>query len=201
MSKSDTERRIAELEKEVALLRGKLAAYGCMQPVLSSLPDDAQTRRLVRAISEQGSVREVKDVRVYHPPDVNPSFVMPSKDELHRLYEITLRAHPQLAPQRRDSGEALQYFTHAFYRIGHLGRDKLESRYDLIGFAEEATIWLRQHGVTLIIRLLPVDFIAAVVAHGDVDYLPLHRFPYDCAAFGLRRDRMGRPATDTWAEY
>jgi signal transduction histidine kinase len=156
MSKSDTERRIAELEKEVALLRGKLVGYGYTQPVVPSLPDDAQTRRLIRAMSDQqGSVREVKDVRVYHPPGVNPSFVMPSKDELHRLYEITLRAHPQLAPRGRDSGEALQYFSHAFYRIGHLGRDKLESRYDLIGWAEEATIWLRQHGVTLI-RLLPV---------------------------------------------
>jgi len=42
------------------------------------------------------------------------------------------------------------------------------------------------------------DFVCAVLAHGDVDYVPLDRFPLDCSAFGLRRDSSGRPATDGW---
>jgi hypothetical protein len=42
------------------------------------------------------------------------------------------------------------------------------------------------------------DFVCAVLAHGDVDYIPLDRFPFDCSAFGLRRDSTGRPATDAW---
>jgi hypothetical protein len=42
------------------------------------------------------------------------------------------------------------------------------------------------------------DFVCAVLAHGDVDFVPLDRFPFDCSAFGLRRDSTGRPATDGW---
>jgi len=42
------------------------------------------------------------------------------------------------------------------------------------------------------------DFVCAVLAHGDIEYIPLDRFPFDCSAFGLRRDSTGRPATDGW---
>jgi len=32
---------------------------------------------------------------------------------------------------------------------------------------------------------------------GDVDFVPLDRFPFDCRAFGLNRDSSGRPAANT----
>jgi hypothetical protein len=82
-------------------------------------------------------------------------------------------------------------------RIGHLGRDKLNEKYALISWVDDAQFWLRDHQIypsTLTVR----DFVCAVLAHSDVDYVPLDRFPFDCGAFGLRRDSSGRPATDAW---
>jgi hypothetical protein len=142
--------------------------------------------------------REVTEPRVYYPPDLNPSFVMPGESELRRLFQIVTAAYPELAPRRRDPDEAFQYFGHAFFRIGHLGRDdKLNGKYALTWWTDDATWWLKEPRVNLV-RLTVVDFVCAVIAHNDVDYLPLDRFPYDCSAFGLRRDRLGRPATDAW---
>lgn len=45
------------------------------------------------------------------------------------------------------------------------------------------------------------DFICAVIAHGEIDYVQLDRFPFDCTAFGLRRDQTGRRATDGCVPY
>ena len=136
-------------------------------------------------------------VTVTYLPDRNPSFVMPTGDELWQLHEIVVGQHSQLAPRSHQIDEAFDGFCRAFLRIGHLGRDKLNDKYSLSGWIDDGTIWLRDnqaYPTTLTAR----DFVCAVLAHGDVDYVPLNRFPYDCSAFGLRRDGSGRKATDGW---
>ena len=62
----------------------------------------------------------------------------------------------------------------------------------LMSWVDDATFWLYPSTLTA------NDFVCAVLAHGNVDYVPLDRFPFDCSAFGLRRDSSGRPATDGW---
>jgi hypothetical protein len=142
--------------------------------------------------------REVTEPRVHYPPDLNRSFVMPGESELRRLYQIVTAAYPVLTPRQRNPGEAFRYFEYAFFRIGHLGRDgKLNDKHALTWWADDATWWLKEQRVNLV-HLTVVDFVCAVVAHNDIAYLPLDRFPHDCSGFALRLDRTGRPATDAW---
>ena len=142
--------------------------------------------------------REFTETRVSYPPDINPQFDPPDSVDLRRLFYLVTNVYPQLAPRGRDEGEAIKYFGYAFHRVGSLGRtDKLESKYALSWWADEATWWLKDRGVNLI-RLSQVDFVIAVVAHNDIDHLPLDRFPFDCSSFSLNAGRWGRPATDAW---
>jgi len=176
---SDQERRIKNLEREIVQLRSQLSAAG--------VPPLAETTRSV----------EPRGVTITYPLDRNPSFIMPSSDELRRLHEIVIARYSQLATRAQQPNEAFDGFCRAFRRMGHLGRDKLNDKYALISWVDDATFWLRDHQIyprTLTVR----DFVCAVLAHGDVDYVPLDRFPFDCSAFGLRRDSSGRPATDAW---
>jgi len=78
----------------------------------------------------------------------------------------------------------------------NVGRDKLNDKYMLMGWVDDATFWLRDRQVSS--TLTGNDFVCAVLAHGDVDYVSLDRFPHDCSAFGLRRDSSGPPAADGW---
>ncbi len=172
--------RCDALEKQVADL-----AAGKPSPASESRPTDA--RRLV----------ERRSVTITRLPDRNPSFVMPSDDELRRLYEIVIARYPRLAARSEQAEEALDGFRRAFLRIAHLGRDKLNSKYMLTSWVDDAKAWMRDHEVYPSF-LTGRDFVCAVLAHGDVDYVPLDRFPYDCSAFGLRRDSTGRPASDGW---
>jgi hypothetical protein len=157
----------------------------------------AEELRALQADKSRQS-REVTETRVHYPPDIAPSFLMPDMVDLRRLFHLVVMAYPQLAPQRdREPEEALKYFGHAFFRIGSLGRvDKLETKYAVSWWADEATSSLKDRGVNLI-RILSVDFTIAAIAHYDVGYGPIDNFPHGCA-FGLNPGRWGRPATDAW---
>ncbi len=141
-------------------------------------------------------LKEPGGVTITRLPDRNASFAMPSADELRALNHIVLTHYPQLAANE-EGREAFDGFCRAFLRIGSLGRDKLDDRYALTSWIDNATFWFREQQIYPNL-ITGKDFIAAVVAHGDIDYVPLDRFPYDCSAFGLRRDSSGRPATDGW---
>jgi hypothetical protein len=124
---------------------------------------------------------------------------MPDTVDLRRLYYLVVGAYPMLEPRRRDPNEAFENFVRVFYRIGHLGRSgKLDGRFDLLSWADDATIWLRNQGGINLLRVLPADFFAALIAHHDIDHPALDNFPHDCSAFNLNRGRWGRPATDAW---
>jgi hypothetical protein len=158
----------------------------------------ALTAEELRALqADKSQMREVTQPVVRYPPDLNPLFVMPDQVDLRRLFYLVTMAHPQLAPQGRDEGEALKYFGYAFFRIGSLGHvDKLETKYAVSWWADEATWWLKDRGVNLI-RLTSSDFTIAAIAHYDVGHGPVDNFPHGCA-FGLNPGRWGRPASDAW---
>ena len=140
---------------------------------------------------------EPRGVTIRRPPDGNPLFVMPTTDELQRLHASVIARYPRLAPRSQHIDEDFDGFRRAFLRIGHLGRDKLNDKYALLSWVDNAAIWLRDHHI-IPTMLTPRDFMCAVLAHGDVEHAPLARYPFDCSAFGLRRDRTGRRATDGW---
>lgn len=187
MTMNDLEKELASLGKRCAALEEQVAAIQA-----SNLLPTAESRRAdaKRAIEPQG-------VTITHQPDRNPKFIMPSDDELRRLYETVLARYPRLAAYSQQSDEVFDGFRRAFLRIGHLGRDKLNDKYMLMSWVDDARLWLNDQQIVPSI-VTGNDFIYAVLAHGDVDFVPLDRFPHDCNAFGLRRDGSGRPATDAW---
>jgi hypothetical protein len=181
--------RVHDLEREVSQLRQRYAALE------DRVIDLQRGKPLAEVPSRSG--RETSGVTITHLPEQNPSFIMPSGDELRRLYDFVVARYPRFATRSQHANEAFDGFSRAFLRVGHLSRDKLNDKYALVTWVDDATLWLRNNQVcpsTLTAR----DFVCAVLAHGDIDYVPLNRFPFDCSSFGLRRDRTGRPATDGW---
>jgi hypothetical protein len=181
-----------DLKKEVASLRETCA----------SLEKQVAALKASKPPAENGSAREThaterRGVTITRMPDRNAAFVMPSGDELRRLQEIVIARYPQLASHLQPPGEAFDGFRCAFLRIGHLGRDKLNDKLALVTWIDDAAVWLRDNQVYPN-RVTVRDFVCAVLAHGDIDYISMDRFPFDCSAFGLRRDSTGRPATDGW---
>lgn len=168
-----------QLEAENQRLRARLASAGDVSP-----PPEVN-----RSVEPR--------VTITHLPDRNSRFVMPSSDELRRLYRIVLARYPQLATRAQQTDETFDGFCRAFLRVGHLGRDRLNDRYTLVSWADDARFWLNDQQISPS-AVTGNDFVCAVLAHGDIDYVPLDRFPFDCSAFGLRRDSTGRPTTDGW---
>jgi hypothetical protein len=181
-----------DLEKELASLRETSASLEKQVAVLKASKPPAEDRSV-----EAKRVVEHRGVTITPMPDQNPSFVMPSGEELGRLHEIVIARYPQFTTHVQPPGEAFDGFRCAFPRIGHLGRDKLNDKLALVTWIDDAALWLSDNQVYPN-RVTVRDFVCAVLAHGDVDYIPLDRFPFDCSAFGLRRDSTGRPATDAW---
>jgi hypothetical protein len=179
--------------KELADLRGRLAALEKQVATLQAgnLSHTTESRRAdaKRAIEPQG-------VTITHLPDRNPSFVMPSDAEFRQLYGIVIARYPRLATRSQQAEETLDGFRRAFLRIAHLGRDKLNDKYTLMSWVDDARHWLNDQQYPS--DVTGNDFVCAVIAHGDVDHVPLDRFPHDCSAFGLRRDGTGRKAADGW---
>jgi hypothetical protein len=181
-----------DLKKEVASLRETCTSLEKQVAALKASKPPAEDRR-----AEVKRVVESRGVTITHLPDQNRAFVMPSGGELRRLDEIVTTRYPQLATHLQQTDEAFDGFCRAFLRIGHLGRDKLNDKLALVTWIDDAALWLRDNQVYPN-RVTVRDFVCAVLAHGDVDFIPLDRFPFDCSAFGLRRDSTGRPATDAW---
>jgi hypothetical protein len=123
-----TEQRINELEAENQRLRAKLARAG-----VASAPE------VNRSVEPR--------VTITYQKDQNFSFVMASGDELRRLYRIVLARYPQLATRGQQTDEAFGGFCRAFLRVGHLGRDKLNDRYALVSWADDARFWLNDQQI------------------------------------------------------
>jgi hypothetical protein len=150
-------------------------------------------------VDDQKSDSHAQGIRTTRLSAQSPSFVMPSEAELRRLYSLVLHRYPRLDYRPRGPETAFGGFCRAFLRLGHLSRGPLNDEYALDSWVDEAVCWLRENEVFPYF-ITAANFCAAVAAHGDIEYVPLGRFPHDCSAFGLRRDRLGRPASDYWRQ-
>lgn len=129
-------------------------------------------------------------------PLVPQGFAQPSESELDRLLATVTRQFPRL---RRDIAKESfeRQFKAAFMGLATFRRAVA------VDMKRAKTVWLDLLGDRLremkvaetSISLAP--FTAAILAHGDIAYCDLERFPYDLA-FGLLVGGTGRPAADAW---
>ena len=131
----------------------------------------------------------------------NKKFVMPSEQELGKLYEIATSAHPKLAPPRdaigQELGERQRAFRLAFTALAHaVGRaPKPDTGRAWSWWCDELRSWLTEQGMGSVEISVPT-FTIACLSHGDIFYHPLDRLPFDLA-FALELGSM-HPATDKW---
>ena len=179
--------RLEACEVEIARLREQIAALQTSgaptaparppKPMLPKLEDEGMTIRI-----------EAPGAR----------FAMPSEPELRALHRAVLEAAPFLhsEPHRFDSADApFQRFCDAFRALGGIGRqDKIDDGKALSWWIDQAKQVLTAQGASGDIDAQA--FVAAILAHGDVPYRPLERFPYELG-FGLIV-HGGRPAKHGW---
>jgi len=121
--------------------------------------------------------KEEEGVTISYPADPN-SFTMPNSAELKKLLAIIRTQYPELRPDvsnRLDADQAeLEFyegFTRAFLCIGNFGRlDKLNKKVGLAWWLSEAGDWLRRNNIHGDVP--GRSFCAAVLAHGDIEFLP-----------------------------
>ena len=128
-----------------------------------------------------------------------PHFAMPSEAELQSLYGLVIRTHPVLrAPAKRHEPIEAPFdrFRNAFLAIGLMGRAaQLDTGRALASWIDQAEDRLREAGADKDIDA--AGFVAAVLAHGDVMYRAIDRYPFGLA-FGLMTHGGGTPARDAW---
>ena len=129
-------------------------------------------------------------------------FQMPTDEQLRQLDAIVVRAYPKLGLPPDAIGEEVEQraraFRNAFLAIGYLGRrDEPETKnaHSLAWWLGHIKDWLNESELPA--DLTQSSFVAACVAHGDVPFFPLDRYPYD-TSLGLMIGYAGRRATDAW---
>lgn len=149
------------------------------------------------------SVTEVDQVRITYPQPASV-FVMPSEAELSQLLSIVLARFDNLRPKSclpEVEEEEMEYFGQfraAFRALGYLNRsDALDSKHAATYWVDASEELLRGQGAPATISL--GAFTAAAVAHVDVPYAPLVRFPHELG-FGLALGGTGRRAADRWKQ-
>jgi len=153
-------------------------------------------------IEAPAAPKEEEGVKIFYPADPN-SFTMPNSAELKKLLAIVCTQYPKLRPDvsnRLDADQAevefFEGFTRAFLCIGNFGRlDKLNKKVGLAWWLSEAGDWLRRnnmHG-----DVPGRAFCAAVVAHGDIEFLPADGEQGWVWTFAMT-PHGGRRATDAW---
>ena len=129
-------------------------------------------------------------------------FQMPTDEQLRQLDEIVARAYPKLGLPRDAIGEEIEQrahtFKNAFLAVGYLGRrdaPETKNAHALSWWLGYIKDWLAESDVCG--DVTQAAFVAACVAHGDVPFFPLDRYPYDIS-LGLMIGYAGRRATDAW---
>jgi hypothetical protein len=177
---------VAAQGAEIAALRAQLAAA---QP-------PAPARKIIPArVEEEG-------LRILVGRDAGEPYVaLPSAAELRRLRAIVDEAYPALmfVPRNQryaasDAAEDWRGFVAAFHRLAQLGRsDKLAASKAVSWHVDDAATAMKTgDGADINGR----NFIAALVAHGDVAFTPLHDYP----VFGLTFAGAGRRYSERWRE-
>jgi hypothetical protein len=175
--------RVHELEQQVAALRAGTR--------------HKSTPAAAARAPEEGA-------RTFTGPEVTGRvFAMPTEAEVDQLLGIVLERYPQLAPRPpinpqwadQEQLEFRQEFAAAFRILGEFSRTAEPDAKKAASFWVDRAMQ-RLHGRDIGTVRLP-SFTAALVAHGDITFAPLDRFPYDLA-FGLRDGDAGEAVGDGW---
>lgn len=141
--------RIAQLEREVAELRVKLAPPAPAKP-----------------INDQGGVR------VSYPKRTADGFVMPTANQMRTLFDITCRLAPKFDPEhtKQNPDEHFTAFRQAFIFLasGVHRTDKLNSNVTIGGWVDTAQDWFRSSGRSASIN--GAAFVLAALAHRDIEH-------------------------------
>ena len=187
---TSTEHRLAACEDEIAELRAVIAKLQATGAPAAPAPPPA-----VRTIRQPRSEDQVATTRIVAP---GAGFTMPSDPELRALFAIVLKAESRVRsePHRLECSDApFERFVNAFRALGGIGRSlALDDGKSMSWWIDEARQILTMSGKSGDID--SVAFAAAVLAHGDIAYRSLERFPYDLG-FGLVV-HGGTPARDGW---
>jgi hypothetical protein len=136
------------------------------------------------------------------------AFVMATDAQLKSLLKIVLAKFPHLALKGdvitvQDKEKYLDGFRGAFWRLGHMNRidDQLDSSHMNGFWLDESRDWLRQYGGRFSADVSLKNWLAAIVAHGDVSYATPDAFAtMQGLAFGLLAvgTGAGRRCTNAW---
>jgi hypothetical protein len=141
--------RIAELEREVAELRVKLAPPAP-----------------VKRINEEGGVR------ISYPKRTADGFVMPTAREMQTLFDITCKLAPKLDPEHNQQAPDAHFtaFGQAFIFLasGVHRTEKLNTNVTLGWWVDTAQDWFRAGARSASIN--GAAFVLAVLAHGDIGH-------------------------------
>jgi hypothetical protein len=181
-----------------------LAELEALKTRIEALEANAGLRKFAARIEAPIARVPEEGVRISYPPDPN-SFMMPNNGELKKLRVIACGEYPKLRPDfsnyldaEKAEFESFEEFSRAFLRIGNLGRiDKLNKKVSLSWWVGEAQEWLRLHNIYGEIR--GSAFCAAVLAHGDIGFLPADGEQGWVWTFAMA-PHGGRRATDGWKQ-
>lgn len=147
--------------------------------------------------------QEDNRLRVVQLQTTTAGFVMPSMEELRKLFDIVISRYPHLRPQpyrdrfRHDADpDGFLSFCAFFFRIGHLKRTEQPNTKRAIGW------WINEaeQFLSTAAGQKPEKgdaFVVAVIAHGDVGFIPYDGTVGQLWEFCLD-PHSGRSATDEW---
>jgi hypothetical protein len=145
-------------------------------------------------------------VRISYPA-AKGDFEMASDAQLKRLLKIVLARFPHLMLKGeitdRDKDKYFDGFRGAFFRLGHMNRidDKLDTSHMNGFWRGECEDWLREYGRQFCSDVSLKNWVAAIVAHGDVSYATPDAFAtMQGLGFGLLAvgDGAGRRPANKW---
>jgi len=122
---------------------------------------------------------------------------MPNLDQMRKLFSIVRHKVPQV--KGADDDAAIRGFSGAFRYVSNCGRIAApNTKYSLGWWGEDMKFWLRARNA-MTNDVTGASFIAAVMASGDVLYVPHDSNLGHVWEFGIVPPHYGgKPASDAW---
>jgi hypothetical protein len=185
------------LKASVVVLEAKAADEEAMAALGALKANVAALEGLLRPPPPRRQIRDERPLTTYPiQPLVDTA---PSREEAQRLRAIVLDRFPQLQPPDGVNEErSLDAFCAALSYVGSKRRaEKPNSKYALSWFLQECRQWLQ--GRSISVDVTGKDFIAAVVAAGDVKFVVGDRLLGTVWEFGLEAHGVRKgEGLDAW---
>jgi hypothetical protein len=164
MNITELETTVAAQARRISILESQVGA------LMASAGNSKAVERRVLSVEDDRVV-------ISNPPD-RITFAMPTASEQKKLLAIVYVRFPKLKPDfsqasfpERDEAQFLEEFSNAFLRIGNQPRASgINKKISLSYWLSECGNWLLQHSRPSEVR--GNAYLAAVLAHGDIDFVP-----------------------------